>query len=85
MIDLNDRREVLFVQFIPNVAPHFIWRSGQLTPLQALPGSSGVTAVAINNEGVATGYVRMPNFNFTPVLFDSCVGLNRWRSAWHAR
>ena len=70
VLDLNDRREVLFVQFIPNAAPHSIWRSGQLTPLQALPGSTGVNAVAINNQGVVTGYATMPNFNFTPVLWQ---------------
>lgn len=70
VLDLNDRRDVLFVQFVPNVTPYSIWRSGQLTPLQPLPGSPGITAVAINNQGVVVGYASAPNFLLTPVLWQ---------------
>ena len=62
VLDVNDRREVLFRGFTPN-GTGSIWRSGQLTPLE-------IGAVAINNLGVVAGDVPMPTFLSVPALWQ---------------
>ena len=52
LIDLNDRREILLSARTEALTKYFIWRSGQLTPLQDL-----ATAGALNNVGVVVGSV----------------------------
>jgi hypothetical protein len=67
LIDLNDQHQILLSEGSGVALKNFIWRSGQLTPLQELPTANTMTAVALNNLGVATGYASLA----TPVLWEN--------------
>jgi hypothetical protein len=75
LIDVNDRRDVLLEATTQSsqgpVFQNYIWSNGQLVPLSALPGSQHMTAVAINNDGLAIGYAHGSSIGFVPVIWEN--------------
>jgi hypothetical protein len=70
-IGLNDRRDLLFSANSSGSVQNYIWSNGQLTPLSALPVDQRMTAVAINNDGVAAGHGQTPQNRFTTVIWQN--------------
>jgi len=59
LISLNNRRQVLASSVggaSPSGRQPMIWHRGRATPLDALPDSYSVTALNLNDRGVAIGY-----------------------------